>query len=132
MADEVKSSPPAKVEVEYEKASDFISRYANNVFLESSAWDLKMIFGELDQSKVPNKVERRVAVTIPWAQAKLLMFYLRVHIKAEEMQDGKIHIRPDLRPTESPALTEEQAKDAKFVEFYEFVKRLREDFIADA
>ncbi len=91
-----------------------------------------MIFGELDQSQAPNKVERRVAVTIPWTQAKLLIFYLRVHVKAEEMQDGKIRIRPEVRPTEPAPPTEEQAKDPSYVELYEFVKKLREEFIADA
>lgn len=117
---------------QYEKTPNFISTYANNFYLESSTWDLKLVFGQLDQSEVPNKIKQHVAVTIPWTQAKLLSFFLRVHVRAEEMQDGKIHIRPDVRPSETDLPTDEQLKDPNFMEFYEFVKKLREEFIADA
>lgn len=127
MADESTPSPKAQ----YERTPNFISTYANSVYLESSTWDLKLIFGQLDQSEGIT-VKQHVAVTIPWTQAKLLLFFLRVHVKAEEMQDGKIHIRSDVRPTETPPPTEEQMNDPSFMEFYEFVKKLREEFIADA
>jgi len=130
MADESIPSQPAKPE--YEKTPNFTSTYANNVFLESSTWDLKLIFGQLDQSTVPNTVKQHLAVTIPWAQAKLLLFYLQAHVKGEELQDGKIHIRPDTRPGEISLPTEEQAKDPTFMQFYEFLKKLREEFIANA
>lgn len=130
MANEAKSSPPTGVH--FERTSDFTSTYANNVVLEASAWDLKMIFGQLDQSKEPNLVKQHLAVTIPWTQAKLLLFFLHVHVKAEELQDGKIHIRPDIRPTEIPPPTEDQMKNPSFMEFYEFAKKLREEFIANA
>jgi hypothetical protein len=130
MADE--STPSQPVKPQYEKAPNFISTYANNIYLESSTWDLKLIFGQLDQSEGTSSVKQHVAVTIPWTQAKLLSFFLRVHLRAEEKQDGKIHIRPDVRPTEMDLPTEEQMKDPDFMEFYEFVKKLREEFIADA
>lgn len=130
MADESTPSQPAKPQ--YEKTPNFISTYANSIYLESSTWDLKLIFGQLDQSEGTITVKQHLAVTIPWTQAKLLLYFLRVHVKAEEMQDGKIHIRSDVRPTETPLPTEEQVKDPNFMEFYEFVKKLREEFIADA
>jgi hypothetical protein len=124
MADEYKPS--------YEKAPNFTTTYANSIILESSAWDLKLIFGQLDQSTVPHTVKQHLAVTIPWTQAKLLVFFLQAHVKGEELQDGKIYIRPELRPIEMPAPTEEQASDPSFMQFYEFLTKLREQFIANA
>jgi hypothetical protein len=125
MADE---TPPA---VKSERTENFISTYANNVFLESSTWDLKLIFGQLDQSSAPNTIKQNVAVTLPWAQAKLLLYYLRLHIEAEEIADGKIHIRPDVRPVEPPALTPEQKSDPAFKRIYDFMIKLRAEFIAN-
>lgn len=123
---------PKPLKADFVRTSDFVSSYANSFILESSTWDLKLIFGQLDQSTTPNTVQQHLAVTLPWTQVKLLSYYLRVHLKAEEMQDGKIHIRPDVRPNEPDPPTEEQAKDPSYMELYEFVKKLREEFIAEA
>ncbi len=38
-------------ELKIEKDEDLLEVYANNVFFESSVWDIKMLFGTLDQSK---------------------------------------------------------------------------------
>jgi hypothetical protein len=41
----------AIIPLDYKRVPDeeFFEGYANNVFLEASAWDLKLIFGKLDQ-----------------------------------------------------------------------------------
>jgi hypothetical protein len=129
MSDEVTAETPAQLK--YERADHFISEYANNFYLESSAWDLKIIFGQLDQSSTPNVIKQNVAVTLPWAQAKLLLYYLRLHLAAEEVADGKIHIRPDLIPPEvSPPTPDEVKNDPKLKSLFEVVKKLRAEFIA--
>lgn len=127
MADETPETPSIK----YKRIENFISAYANNVILESSTWDLKLVCGQLDQSSTPNTVAQNVAVTLPWPQAKLLAFYLRLHVEAEEIADGKIHIRPDLVPAEPPPPTPEQESDPNLKRFYDFMVKLREEFIAN-
>jgi uncharacterized protein DUF3467 len=129
MAKKDKKSDPDKIKLE--RTDSFFSTYANNAYFESSTWDLKIIFGQLDQSSTPNSIKQNVAVSLPWAQAKIMVYYLRLHIAAEEIADGKIHIRPDVMPTEPPAPTPEQASDPTFMKLYEFATKLRQEFIAN-
>jgi len=75
---------------------NFISRYANYSYLESSLWDLKMIFGEIDQSGEPNVVPITTALTLPWPQIKVLTYFLRLHLEAYEQEHGRIKIPPGI------------------------------------
>lgn len=97
-AKEVSQVPPPG----FERVEDFYVDYANNVYLESSAWDLKMIFGQLDQGVTPVTTEQRAAITIPWAQAVILNYLLSVHIRAHELDGGKIQIPQGVIPPEPP------------------------------
>ncbi len=126
-----KSKPKKVADLKYQRADDLVTFYANNAYYESSAWDLKIVFGQLDQPKgSPAVIRQNIAITIPWAQAKLLAYFVRIHIEASELQNGKVPIRPDLRPPPPPALTEEQAKDPAARKLFEFVTKLRDEFIA--
>ena len=116
-------SPPPQ------RTPDFISTYANNLIFEASAWDLKLIFGQLDQSSGTAVVKQHLAVTIPWPQAKLALFWLRVQIEGIETQSGKIPIRQDLIPSELPPITQEQEKDPAAKKFYQRYSELRAEFI---
>lgn len=82
--------------IEYKKVDDFTSGYANNVFLESSLWDLRLIFGQNDQQIGPNSVVQHTSITLPWAQVKLLNHFLEAHLLAHEIQNGRIVIPPNL------------------------------------
>jgi hypothetical protein len=117
--------------LQLERAEDFVSFYANHGFYQPSAWDLKIIFGQLDQVDGKEIVKQQVAVTIPWAQAKLSLYYLRLHVAAMEIQSGKIPIRSDLIPAELPPLTPEQEAVPGAKELREVMKKLREEFIAN-
>jgi len=127
MADEKKDGPVA---VKYERTENFVSSYANSVLFEGSAWDLKLIFGQLDQSATPNVVKQHLAVTLPWPQAKLALFWLRAQVEAAEATvNAKIPIRKDLLPQELPPLTEEQEKDPEAKRFREWYEKAREEFL---
>lgn len=128
---EDKPASPQQDLLERQRAANFVSTYANNIWYESSAWDLKIIFGQLDQSGSKAAVEQHVAVTIPWAQAKLTLYYLRLQIEAMETQSGKIAIRADLIPQEPPPLTPEQEAIPGGKELRERILKLRQEFIAD-
>jgi hypothetical protein len=120
-----KTQPP-----KVEHADDFISAYANYLTFEPTAWDFKMVFGQVEQVSGTDVVKQKMAVTIPWPQAKLALYYLRVHVEAAEMQIGKIAIRKDVVPPELPPLTPEQKADPDARKLHELVQRLRAQFIA--
>jgi hypothetical protein len=78
---------------ERKRLDEFTSKYANNVFLESTNWDLKLLFGEYDLGD--NTVLMHSAMTMPWAQAKILAYLMQVHVAAHEAQFGKIVLPKD-------------------------------------
>jgi hypothetical protein len=107
--------------IKYTKADGFVSDYANNSQLLASNWDLKITFGQLEQSIGPNNVVQTVAITLPWSQAKVLHYFLTLHLIGHEAELGRIIIPtgiigeyPEVAP---PGLSEEAFQEAKeFVE----------------
>ncbi len=120
--------PPIK----YERAENFTTYYANSVLYESSAWDIKLILGQIDQAAQPTTtVKQQLAVTIPWPQAKLALFWLRFQVEAAEASVGaKIPIRKDLLPVEPPPLKPEEENDPATKQAYELYLKLRNEFVA--
>src|SRR5581483_9868572 len=100
--------------ISFTHADDFHSIYANNSTFQASNWDLKIIFGELDQSKGPNDVTRKVAVTIPWPQAKVLHYFLTLNLMAHETANQRIMVAPGIiapLPDEPPSGVDPEAFD---------------------
>jgi hypothetical protein len=111
----------------YERDQDFASLYANNIVLEPSVWDLKLIFGQLEQHTGSPVISQHTAVAIPWIQAKLLEFYLRLFIAYQEKGQGPIKIPAALIPSIVPP-TEEQIKtDPATSSIFETYKKLHAD-----
>lgn len=95
------TSPTQRPEVtpaQFERDDDFVSLYANNICHEASAWDLKLIFGQLDQTRTPNVVTQHTAMALSWLQVKLLIYYLQVDLAAYEAEFGKIVIPAAILP----------------------------------
>lgn len=114
------------------KSPDFYEDYANNVYLESSVWDMKLIFGQLDQRTVPPKVEQRSAVTLPWSQAKIFAYLLCAHIAGYEMLNGTINIPPAVMPPPLPVPTEEMKKsDPNAQALFDRIMWIREQFFGN-
>lgn len=80
------------------RSEDFLSVYANNIQFEASVWDLKILFGELDQSDGRIDVEQHTGVNLTWMQAKILAYYLRLNIAVHEMSNGKISVPDSVMP----------------------------------
>jgi hypothetical protein len=96
------------------RTSDFVDRYANNVTLESSVWDLQMLFGTLDQTTKPESVRHHTAMHVTWAQAKLMAFHLQANIMFHEAANGKIKIPEGAMPAAvNPAESMWSFPDAK-------------------
>jgi hypothetical protein len=112
-----------------QRSDDFASTYANNVMFEQSVWDLKIIFGELDQTE--GIVDQHTAITLPWTGAKLALYYLATQIAGHEAVNGKIHIPEAVLPPEPPPLTPEQKHDPNLPKIYAEFKRLHDEFMKD-
>lgn len=114
-----------------ERTDNFFATYANSVMFEPTAWDLKFIFGQIEQASDGGTiVKQHLAVSVSWPQIKLALFWLRMQVEAMEEQSGKIAIRKDVLPPEPPPLTPEQAKDPVAKKFYESYIKAREEFLA--
>lgn len=114
----------------FEPDEQMYEAYANNVFYELSSWDLKLIFGQLDQRDGKVKVVQHSAITLPWPLVKLMVFWLRGQIEYHERLNGRIEVPPPVIPQELPPLTEEAKKqDPNAEAAYEIFSRMREQFI---
>jgi len=114
-----------------DRAPDFTTRYANNIYFESTAWDMKLTFGHVEQATDPVVITHDFAVTIPWPQVKLALFWLRLHVELAESEIGvKIPIRKDLIPAELTELEPQQEDDPALIRFREIYDKLRIEFLA--
>lgn len=95
---------------EFRKRDDFLEIYANNVQFYSSAWDLRMTVGHVDPSIGPNTVVQEATITIPWPQAKVMLFFLASHVAGQEAERGHIPVPKDVIPelpkSSPPGVTE--------------------------
>jgi hypothetical protein len=94
----------------FNRDEEFTTLYANNVQFEPSVWDLKTIFGLLDQSKGPGVIEQHTAIAMSWPEAKLAAYFLLLNILAHEAKVGPIQLPPYVVPkrpdTADPSLDE--------------------------
>jgi hypothetical protein len=87
---------------------DFASLYANNVVYEASVWDLKLIFGQLDQKLLEPAegktvtVDYHTAITLPWEAIKLMIYYLRANLATHEIESGPIKLPDRVLPPQTP------------------------------
>ena len=131
MTDTDNSPKTPTAQPKIERADDFTTRYANNIYFESTAWDLKITFGHVEQATGQVVIRHDFAVTIPWPQAKLAIFWLRLHVEAAEAEVGaKIPIRKDLIPADLPPPEPTEDDDPALRRFRETYERLRKEFVA--
>jgi hypothetical protein len=89
---------PQRAQAEFVHDEDFTALYANSIIAESSVWDLKVIFGILDQSTQPHKVVQHTSINLPWAQIKLLSYLIPINLIIHESQNGKVPIPENIMP----------------------------------
>jgi len=120
--------------IQYEQYPDdrlFTEEYANNVFFEPSAWDLKLIFGQLDQQQGKNLIRQHTAMTLSWPQIKILSFWLRGYVEFHEHLNGLIQVPENGIPPEvTPPTADQKDADPSVEKAYEIFKRLRAELLA--
>lgn len=87
---------PDEKPLEFKRDEDFTSLYANNTQYESTLWDLKLIFGQVDLSK--SAIEQHTAMALPWPHAKLVAYYMLINVAVHQAQNGTIVIPPSVLP----------------------------------
>jgi hypothetical protein len=90
----------------FKRDEDFTALYANNVVSEHSVWDLKVIFGILDQSISPPQVVQHTSINLPWTQVKLLSYWINVAIAIQEFYNGKINVPAFIMPPDPRTIIE--------------------------
>jgi hypothetical protein len=90
--------------------------YANNTRFESSVWDLRLLFGQYRQGEI----DWHTSVTLPWQQAKLMMYYLRLNIAFYESSGGPLEVPPTMKPSQPTFPTDEELQtDPGSMKLYE-------------
>jgi hypothetical protein len=114
----------------FELADEVYEAYANHVYYEASSWDLKLVFGQMDQRERPAKIIQHSAITVPWPLVKIMIYWLKGHVEAHELVNGKIHVPPPVIPP--PALLTEEIKklDPNAEAVYAMFNRLRDEFVS--
>ncbi len=122
--------PTASSPIDYRKTPTFKNEYANNVFLEPSVWDLKLNFGQLEQSIAPNVVAQHTGISMPWNQVKVFSYFLQLHLLAYEQENGRIRVAKNIV---KPVLAPDKKTTKNFPEAMEkhrAIMKLYEDFMA--
>jgi hypothetical protein len=123
-------SPMVGTTTDHRKSEEFQNKYANNAYLLSTAWDLTINFGEVDQSIGPNTVIQHTGITLPWAQVKILEYYLQVHLAAHELDYGRITL-PKGVVVDVPPPTRDQIKEyPNAVQLHQIWNKLRSEFLS--
>ncbi len=105
------------------RVPQFLQGYANNVRFEASVWDLRIIFGILDQAE--NSVKLHTALNIPWMQVKLMAYYLRAQIDFHEQANGRINVPRRIAPVSVASAIPGLANEAGGKEVLERLEKLR-------
>jgi hypothetical protein len=91
--------PTSDQTMQFKRAEDFVSAYANNVFFETSVFDIKLTFGELCQPyKEQPYIEQHTSISLPWLQAKIACLLWAINIAAHEKKYGIITIPEGVLP----------------------------------
>src|SRR5262249_19658754 len=124
-------APTGKSGIEYSRVEDFSEAYANNIVFESSIYDLKLVFGQNEQHVSPNAVVQHTAVTIPWAQAKVLAYALSLALTDQEARCGRIKLKKGL-VAEFPEHMTKSFRDAGEIseEAWKALRKLYNNFAA--
>lgn len=121
--------------LETQRTVDFVSRYANNVQIEASAWDMKLIFGLLDQRpaakefNAPAHVEQHTAINISWPEVKVLIFLMQLQLAGHEKENGKVKVPVNAIPPEPPTTLPDPFNTPENQAGLDMIRRLRAEFL---
>ena len=130
---DVKADAPAVAQptLIFQRDDDFVARYANNVQFESSGWDLKLVFGLLDQRNAAKPVvEQHTSINLSWPEVKIGMYLLQLHLALYEKVNGKIRIPDGAMPPEIPEIVPQEFDNPQGRQSFDLMRKIRAQFIA--
>jgi len=138
MPDEQTNAPAdvPRIISEFRRNEDFVARYANNVQIENSAFDLKVVFGLLDQSGAAKQpvgklaVDQHTSISLSWPEVKLLIFFMQLHLAGYEAENGKVKVPLDALPPEPPSVIPPQFDNEAGRKGMELIRKMRAEFLA--
>ena len=113
------------------RGEDFEALYANSVIFQPSEWDLRLVFGELDnESDDTIFIQQHTSIAVPWLQAKIMHYFLTLQLGMYEKSHQPIAVPeslmpPDANPPEGAFKDDPQAK-----EVYDYIKKMRAEFVS--
>lgn len=130
------TTPSTPLRITPRLSDDFVARYANNFQVESSPFDVKIVFGILDQSgvtKVPPDfqpaVEQHTSINLSWPEIKLLIYFLQLHLAGHERENGNVKVPAAALPPEVPAIAPPPFDNPQGERVFELMRRMRAEFI---
>ena len=87
-----------------ERSPHCVALYANTVGFENSFWDLRLLLGQLDQSSGSARNVVHATLNVPWAQAKLMAYFVQANVLLYESDHGPIELRRDTLPPDPTSL----------------------------
>jgi Protein of unknown function (DUF3467) len=128
----IPGSSEARPNVEVKRdEEEFFSTYANSVIVESNVFDMKLIFGLLDQRDPLHAIINQfLSVNISWVEVKLLLYWMQVHLASHELENGKVRVPPKAFPTEIPAEPPPPFDSPLGREAFEVLRKMRAEFVA--
>jgi hypothetical protein len=119
--------------LEFKRSPDFHAEYANNAQFELSAFDFKIVFGQLEQHEGKSVINQHTAITISPIEAKILSYFLGLNILFHEATHGKIRLAPNLLPPPPPTeVPPEFQGDERAKGVWESWAKLHAEFLASA
>jgi hypothetical protein len=78
------------------RTEDFENLFANNVRFESTLWDLKLVFGQVDLEA--KQIAQHTAVNIPWPQVKIVAYFTLLNLVVQQALNGNVFIPGNVVP----------------------------------
>jgi len=86
-----KAKPPVEQpDLKPTRSEEFEELWANNVLFESTLWNLRMIFGQVDLSG--NQVLQHTAINMPWPQVKIAAYFIVANLMVQQALNGQIFL----------------------------------------
>jgi hypothetical protein len=91
------------------RSEEFENLFANNVRFESTLWDLRLMFGQVDLAA--KQIVQHTAINIPWPQVKIASYLMLVNLVVQQALNGNVFLPPFVMPPRP------NASDPAFAEF---------------
>jgi hypothetical protein len=131
MADQ-SPAPPAP-QIVFMRTDTFSEIYANNVRFESNVWDLRLVFGTLDQGTGTTAFDQAVkfhtAISVPWQQIKIMSYMLQLNLLFHEHANGKVRVHANVVPPPIETALPNLAEQPGGKELLEQIEKLRAELL---